>query len=841
MIKKFILLVSIGFSAVAYAQPAPYDTNASTICSGTTTYLDGEGNCDDISSVYEPLNSASDTECLWLNGSTIDGIATCTTDGTDITMGGTVTYTDTTDGGTTYQNSVKSFFGSGGFFISANATQSFFSWPSGGQINLDGNVIVDTLPTTLGAGTSGFTINGAGGTSGSSLYVTRTPDTTGSSQAGWPVVYAASVWNSTDDTTGAVGTLKFSQGASAGSHAQLYGISGQVGTLGTANVTLARGVYSEPTFALNTSSMTTYNAFETAGPQSIAAGASIGTWRGGYIANGAAATGTFGTSEGIRIQQLTRASTNREFIIEDAGKAYFRDDALSIGSSTDGQIDFDADGLISMNTPALAVSYLTSCDTIDTDGSGNFTCGTDADTDTQNTLDQAYDEGGAGSGRSITADSGAVEITVSDTSNNAALSLIQNDTTNNPNTLAMTNAGTGKPIAIENTETTTDPIDYEFYSNDTGATLEDMQTLTFYEDNASGTKTPVFQLAHVASGIMTAGDELGVGEVRVSDQGSMSTMFQFFGGTSAFPTLRQSVFYSHLHFATGYEYAISGGQYAFVYNPGGTAFPAHSLAGIQFVATGTTGINFINTLGQTVERHDVVNNRSEYRSGYLFDALVAGGTLQYGTVNAGALTYGNATNTTSQTFTTDGTGNGEIVLPADSVGPSEIDDTTGDWNFSSVTSLKVPNGSNPTVDATGKIAEDTTNNQLLYGSTPNVLSPRNVICSQNSRITASGDDNITLVGIRFPFGVTITSVVCRCTLNCTDEADIRLEDASGNAMTQSASAECEGTAGTTDSTPQSVTAGNTLNAGEGLRFDVTGTNTALQNVTICVGWEETRT
>ena len=28
------------------------DTNASTICSGTTTYLDGEGNCDDISGVY---------------------------------------------------------------------------------------------------------------------------------------------------------------------------------------------------------------------------------------------------------------------------------------------------------------------------------------------------------------------------------------------------------------------------------------------------------------------------------------------------------------------------------------------------------------------------------------------------------------------------------------------------------------------------------------------------------------------------------------------------------------------------------------------------------------------
>ncbi len=35
---------------------------------------------------------------------------------------------------------------------------------------------------------------------------------------------------------------------------------------------------------------------------------------------------------------------------------------------------------------------------------------TDTDTDTQNTLDQAYDEGGAGVGRTITADNGAVDI-----------------------------------------------------------------------------------------------------------------------------------------------------------------------------------------------------------------------------------------------------------------------------------------------------------------------------------------------------------------------------------------------------------------------------------------------
>lgn len=37
------------------------NTNASTICVGSTTYLDGEGNCDDISSVYAPLASPTFT------------------------------------------------------------------------------------------------------------------------------------------------------------------------------------------------------------------------------------------------------------------------------------------------------------------------------------------------------------------------------------------------------------------------------------------------------------------------------------------------------------------------------------------------------------------------------------------------------------------------------------------------------------------------------------------------------------------------------------------------------------------------------------------------------------
>ena len=63
-----------------------------------------------------------------------------------------------------------------------------------------------------------------------------------------------------------------------------------------------------------------------------------------------------------------------------------------------------------------------------------------------NTLNAAYDQGGAGAGRSIDVDSGAVTLTVSDTDNNACLALVQNDTTNNESALTFANAGTGSDI-----------------------------------------------------------------------------------------------------------------------------------------------------------------------------------------------------------------------------------------------------------------------------------------------------------------------------------------------------------------------------------------------------------
>ncbi len=63
-----------------------------------------------------------------------------------------------------------------------------------------------------------------------------------------------------------------------------------------------------------------------------------------------------------------------------------------------------------------------------------------------NTLDAAYDSGGAGAGRSITADNGAVEITTPAASGNAALSLIQADT---QNALTITQSGITAGAALD--------------------------------------------------------------------------------------------------------------------------------------------------------------------------------------------------------------------------------------------------------------------------------------------------------------------------------------------------------------------------------------------------------
>ncbi|MDI6732312.1 MAG: hypothetical protein QME16_00065 [Planctomycetota bacterium] len=74
------------------------------------------------------------------------------------------------------------------------------------------------------------------------------------------------------------------------------------------------------------------------------------------------------------------------------------------------------------------------------------------------------------------------------------------------------------------------------------------------------------------------------------------------------------------------------------------------------------------------------------------------------------------------------------------------------------TSVAIPNGASPVVDAAGEIAQDTTDDQLLYGATPRVLPYYAPIAIIINSPTASGDG----AAIRMPYAVTIKAVHALC-------------------------------------------------------------------------------
>jgi len=152
--------------------------------------------------------------------------------------------------------------------------------------------------------------------------------------------------------------------------------------------------------------------------------------------------------------------------------------------------------------------------------------------------------------------------------------------------------------------------------------------------------------------------------------------------------------------------------------------------------------------------------------------------------------------------------NGDVV-------PGAVD-LTNDWDFGGASSFEIPNGAGPTVNATGEIAFDTTGDQLLVynGTDETVLVDLEQKCAILENLAAA-DDNFEIFMANKP--ITITNIGCHCRGTCTTKAQISLEDRSGNAMTHTTPT-CSETTGNT--TYQSVTSGNSLSAGEGLRFDV---------------------
>lgn len=144
-------------------------------------------------------------------------------------------------------------------------------------------------------------------------------------------------------------------------------------------------------------------------------------------------------------------------------------------------------------------------------------------------------------------------------------------------------------------------------------------------------------------------------------------------------------------------------------------------------------------------------------------------------------------------------------------------------------SLAVPQGTNPTVDAAGEIAVDTTDDQLVYGATPRVIPYYWRGSGFIENLTASDNQNVSLGD--FPYNVTITGVSCKYggTTAPATVANITLAYQNGTLMTHSA-VTCVNQ--TTASTWVAVTSNNTLASGNDLFYNVTNTPTTGYNYRI---------
>jgi hypothetical protein len=153
-------------------------------------------------------------------------------------------------------------------------------------------------------------------------------------------------------------------------------------------------------------------------------------------------------------------------------------------------------------------------------------------------------------------------------------------------------------------------------------------------------------------------------------------------------------------------------------------------------------------------------------------------------------------------------------------------------------SLIIPTGTGPTVDAAGKIAEDTTQTQLLFGSTPNVLSPVHSASVTVSDVVAADDNVLFFVADR---DITVTGVACRYEGTGSTVATFTLENAkAGTGMTiTGTNPTC--VTGNNNAAFAAITANNAIVKGDGIRFDTTNTTNPLtDDYTITIQYTEDR-
>ena len=144
------------------------------------------------------------------------------------------------------------------------------------------------------------------------------------------------------------------------------------------------------------------------------------------------------------------------------------------------------------------------------------------------------------------------------------------------------------------------------------------------------------------------------------------------------------------------------------------------------------------------------------------------------------------------------------VATCNTIVPADVDKTQT-WDFGSASGFVIPQGSAPTVDATGEIALDTTNSQIVNynGSAVMAHDPRRPISFGYSTTTAWTGSTTPFV-IPMPYAMTFSSVQCK-----TDAGTLNVQVSYGQPATNLAMNPASTTMGTwtwtTSNTPPAAT------------------------------------
>jgi hypothetical protein len=153
---------------------------------------------------------------------------------------------------------------------------------------------------------------------------------------------------------------------------------------------------------------------------------------------------------------------------------------------------------------------------------------------------------------------------------------------------------------------------------------------------------------------------------------------------------------------------------------------------------------------------------------------------------------------------------------------------SGTNDFGGASSLEVPNGASPTVDAAGEIAVDTTTDQLqYYGGSKRVISPKKTTGIVVPSVAATDD----LVFFKAPYGMTITAI--DCVVSAATSATINIQECDANGANCSDTATSDLVCATTN-TNTTTFSNASIDSGDWIKLDVASISDTPGNLSVTV-------